>query len=306
MVSRERLLRLGTTVAEHATAKRVRVIAQLLLLAALVFVVVRVRSIWHGSRVEVAGVGWPSLVGALLLAGLGLTASGFVWLTILERLGLRTRPRWTAIFFQAQLAKYIPGSLWQYAGRTALSRARGLPTRLVAVSLPIELGASITAGAVMAALLLGAWGIPVVVAALCSCVAAGRRVRQRRLRLSRELSAAAAVVPPFVAIWLVLGSSFWLTAHALLAVPASQFLFYIGAFTASWVVGVVAIYSPGGLGVREAVLVALLHSRMGSANALVVAAVSRLMLVLVDVILAGFGAAADRRGRVSLDAADPA
>ena len=50
MVSRERLLRLGATVAERATERRVRVLAQLLLVAAAVFVALRVRSIWHGGQ----------------------------------------------------------------------------------------------------------------------------------------------------------------------------------------------------------------------------------------------------------------
>jgi hypothetical protein len=53
-------------------------------------------------------------------------------------------------------------------------------------------------------------------------------------------------------------------------------------------------------------LVALLSGRMKASDALVVAAASRLILLLVDVVLAGISTAALRRGRPPLDAVDPA
>jgi uncharacterized membrane protein YbhN (UPF0104 family) len=80
----------------------------------------------------------------------------------------------------------------------------------------------------------------------------------------------------------------------------------MGAFAVAWLAGLLAVYAPGGLGVREAVLVALLSSRIGAADALVVAAASRLILIFVDVVLAGIATAALRRGRPPLDVADPA
>ena len=70
---------------------------------------------------------------------------------------------------------------------------------------------------------------------------------------------------------------------------------YMGTFAVAWLAGLLAIYAPGGLGVREAVLVALLHGRIGAADALVVAAASRLVLVLADVLLAAVSTAALRR-----------
>jgi len=103
MVSRERLVNTAESVARVATARRTRAAGQVLLLVTLVFVLVRVRSIWHDSSIDLAGVDWWALIGALLIAAAGVAASAFIWLVILERLGLRTRPRWVSIFFQAQL-----------------------------------------------------------------------------------------------------------------------------------------------------------------------------------------------------------
>jgi glycosyltransferase 2 family protein len=110
----------------------------------------------------------------------------------------------------------------------------------------------------------------------------------------------------YIPSWLVLGASFWLCARGLAGAPSHDLAFYTGAFAMAWLAGLLAVYAPGGLGVREAVLVALLSSRIGAADALVVAAASRLILIGVDVVLAGLATMALRRGRARLDAADPA
>jgi uncharacterized membrane protein YbhN (UPF0104 family) len=111
----------------------------------------------------------------------------------------------------------------------------------------------------------------------------------------------------YLPVWLLLGASFWLCARGLLGVPAADVTVYMAAFAIAWLAGLLAVYAPGGLGVREAVLVALLSGRIGAGNALVVAAASRLILILVDVLFAGIATAAMRRGpRPQLDLGDPA
>jgi glycosyltransferase 2 family protein len=303
MVSRERLLRLGATVAEQATTKRVRLLAQFLLLAAIAFVVLRVRSLWHGSGIELAQVDWGALAGAFVLGVAGTAAGALIWLAILESLGVRTKLWWVGLFFQAQLGKYIPGSVWQYAGRAAVARTHGIAVRPVGVSLPVEFAASAVAAGSMAAFLLGWWGAAVVGAAALLLIAFERPSRSRRPALFAAIRATILYVP----VWLLLGASFWLCARGLLGAPTEDLTFYIGAFAVAWLAGLVAVYAPGGLGVREAVLVALLSSRIGAANALVVAAASRLILILADVLLAGIATAAMRRGpRRQLDVGDPA
>jgi hypothetical protein len=302
MLSRERLLRLGATAAERATTKRVRLVAQLLLVAGIVFVVLRVRSLWHGSHIEFGRVDWLALAGALLLGAAGTAAGAVIWLAILEVLGVRTQRRWAGIFFQAQLGKYIPGSVWQYAGRAAVARSNGIPVRPVGVSLPVEFVASAVASGAMAAFLLGWWGVALIVPAALGLIVAERLASARQPAVRATLRATLLYLPA----WLILGAGFWLCARGLVAAPARDLAFYIGAFAVAFLAGLVAVYAPGGLGVREAVLVGLLSGRIGAADALVVAAASRLMLIVVDVVLAGVATATLRRGGPRLDVADTA
>lgn len=302
MVSRERILRLGATVAERAVARRVRAGAQILMLAAIVFVVLRVRSLWHGGHVELATVDWVALAASVVLAGAATAGCALIWLTILDTLGVRTQQRWTGLFFQAQLGKYIPGSIWQYASRAAVARAHAIPGRPVALSLPVELAASAMAAGSMSAFLLGWWGVAVAAPVAVGLIAVERLLGHRRPLVRATVRATLLYLP----VWLVLGSSFWLCARGLDAVPAADLASYIGAFAVAWLAGLLAVYAPGGLGVREAVLVALLAGRIGAADALVVAAASRLILIFVDVVLAGLATVALRRGRARLDVVDPA
>lgn len=283
MAWRERLLRVGAI----ANTRRVRIAAQLLLLAGLVFVLLRLRSIWRDSHIDLSHVGWASAGGAVLLAACATAASGFIWLAILRQLGAPTRACWVGVFFQAQLGKYIPGSVWQYAGRTALARAHRIPVRPVAISLPVEFVGSMGGAAVLSLLVLGWWGaigVPVALLAIALALrvwsdSSGRGARRVALRTTSL----------YVAAWPLTGISFWLVGRALISAPLRDMAVYIGAFAVAWAVGVVAVYAPGGLGVREAVLVAILRGRIGSADALVVAAASRAVFAFVDVALAGGG-----------------
>lgn len=290
MPSRGDLAALGSRLAALASERRVLVAGRILLLAALVFVVVRLRSLWQESTVGLGGVDWAELGGAFALSAVGVAGSGFAWLEILRRLGVAVRPAWAGVFFSGQLAKYIPGTVWQYAGRATLARARAIPLRPVAISLPVELGTSLAAAGVLATLLLGAWGILLGAACLAAVVAGGGK-----LPMPPAVRVAAGVAPLYVLLSLAIGAGFWLTARGLLGVPSRDVLFYIGAFWAAWAVGLVAVFAPGGIGVREAMLVAILHGRLGSADALVLAAVSRGLLTAVDLAAAGAGVLLLRR-----------
>jgi uncharacterized membrane protein YbhN (UPF0104 family) len=278
----ERLLGLAARIAERATGRRVRVAGQVLLLAGLAFVLLRLRSIWHDSHVDLDRVGWGWIAGAVAATACGVVCTGFVWLVILRALGAHARPRWAAIYFQAQLSKYIPGTVWQYASRAAIARAQGVPLRPLAASVPIELAATALAAGVVSLLLFGGWGL-LGAAVLVALATLARRQSIRSRRGFRGLVAASRAVPLYACIWVVVGIGFWLTARGLVEARAHDISFYVGAFALAWLVGLVVVYAPAGLGVREAVLVALLRGRLGSADAVVLAAAFRGVLTLVDI-----------------------
>lgn len=289
-----RVERLAARCAGLASARSVRVVGQLLLLVGLVFVGLRLRSLWHEGHIDLSRLDWLPLVGSALVAATVVVATGFIWILILRLLGGRPRPRWVAIFVEAQIGKYIPGSVWHYAGRAALAGVEGLRVRATTVSVTIELAASVVAAAVVGTLVAGSLTFAVVAAAAGLFLAISWWLSPLRIR--HAVRAGVVAVPLYVAVSLLLGVAFWLTVRALLRVGIDDFGFYTGAFALAWVVGLVAIFAPVGLGIREAILVALLRSRLGTADAVVLAVVFRAVLTVVDVGTAAAAALVLRSG----------
>jgi uncharacterized membrane protein YbhN (UPF0104 family) len=297
--------------ASIVTSRRVRIVAQALVLCAVAFVLIQVHSIWHESQIDLGQVNWPLIVGAGVLAAAAVVAAGYVWLQILRRLGVEVRQRWVAIFLETQLGKYIPGSVWHYAGRTALTRVEGVAVGTVALSVTVELAVSVFAGLVVASLILGAAGIIATAVLISSAGLAVSRLEIRRLQplgrlaprvaaadVKRALQATVDGTALYVVIWFMLAAAFWLTAHALFSVPIAQAPYYMGVYGTACLVGLIAIFAPVGFGVREALIVALLRSRLGTADALVLAASSRLLLTIVDLTTAAVGVVLLRRRRL--------
>jgi uncharacterized membrane protein YbhN (UPF0104 family) len=276
-----------------------RAASRLLAAGLVVYLVVRLWQLWgrHPIDFHTADVGL--FVLSIVVSAAAVLGFALVWPLILRRLGVDARVGWIGLWFKSALGKYIPGSVWQYAGRVTLARARGVPVQTGLASLAIEVVASVAAAAVVSALALpweiavAVWGALVILGALAfayrrSIVALGARLAAPALaRVDRQTVAAGVRSVPaagalYVVGWAIYGTAFWLTARALFAVPASSLPHYLGVFAIAWVVGFVVVFAPGGIGVREAVLVALLSDRLGEAHAIALAAASRLILSAID------------------------
>jgi hypothetical protein len=214
----------------------------------------------------------PSIAAGLI----SILISGFIWTRILTWLGANPPRAAVGLFLQAQLGKYVPGSVWQYAGRVSLSGTYGIATGIAARSLPIELAAMICAAALFAFLLIGWWGLAVVIGLLVAARLVESRLEQGAARNTLRASLF------YATTWPLIGASFWITGHALAQIPVNELAFYTGVFSVAWLAGLAAIYAPGGLGVREAVIVALLRGKVGDANAVLIAIASRAVFTLCD------------------------
>lgn len=291
MLTAEKRDRLAQRIGALATSRRARIVSELVLAAVLVFFLVRLRSIWRNGGFSFDHVDWPLFAAAAAVTVGASLAPGLVWLAILRRLGVSAGRTLLGVFFQAQVAKYIPGSIWQYAGRVTLARTHGLPVEPVSLSLVIEVASSALAAGAIALLLLGWWGAAgiAVVLLLLPVYVSRLDLSRAKGRLRRIVSGTAHAVPAYILIWAVTGFGFWLLAAAFVRADLADLPVYVGAFAAAWLVGLFAVYAPGGLGVREALLVLLLHRRIGAPEALLLAGVSRALLTTIDVVAAGAG-----------------
>jgi len=295
MVSRERLIRFGATAYAAREKPAARVIGRLLAVALIVLLALRLWQLWRRDPVDFGRLDGGVFAAAVVASIAAVSAYGFVWPYILRRLGTPAPFSWITLFFKSQLGKYLPGSVWQYAGRVGLARNRGVPVQRALTSIVAEIAYSAVAAAAVSSLILGWVAAAGVFLGLAALLALGFALRGRLARLSGKLLPALRAGPPAVAFYLVVwglyGLAFWTTARALFAIPASDIPHYIGVFALAWLAGLVAFFAPGGIGVREAVIAALLAGRLGQADAIVLAATSRIVLSAIDLVagVASFG-----------------
>jgi hypothetical protein len=311
MVSRERLLSLGATVAERTRAAierpAVRLLGRLFALGLLVLLALRLWQLWRRDPVDFGTVDGGVFAAAVVASVAAVSAYGLVWIFLLRRLGTQAPLSWMTLFFKSQLAKYLPGSVWQYAGRVGLAHGRGVTVQRALVSVAAEIGYSALSAAAAASLILGSIAAAGVFVGLAVLLPLGMRLVRPglveegayldRQSVSAALRAAPAAVGLYLVVWALYGLAFWTTGRALFAIPFSDLPQYIGVFALAWLAGLVAFFAPGGIGVREAVIAALLAARLGQADAIVLAATSRIILSAVDLVAgaASFGLPALRR-----------
>lgn len=286
--------------------RRVWLAAQVALAAAVVwFAGRRLVAGWSEVREAASGLTLdPVAIAAaagVILATYALLISA--WRAVLLGWGERLRyPAAARIWCLSNLARYVPGRVWQIAGMAAMAQRAGVSPWAAAGSAVIVQLLAIGTGAVVTGLFAVETGYPVVIAAsgvvavLAALALASPRataVLSRTLTrlLGRELKlepvgkgALAASAAVTALAWISYGVALYLLVQGLLGEPRLSIGAAVGAFTASYLLGLVAVFTPGGLGVREGVIFLLLERPLGPGAATLVTVGSRLLMSATEVV----------------------
>lgn len=220
-----------------------------LILTAGVFIAFRWRSTdW--TALATAKIGW------LLLGGLAYAAA--LLALPIAATGGPDRRIWRAAF-EAQLHKYVPGSVWQAQPLVAVGGLR--------LALRVGWATILTAAIAIAANVQGWVLVATSIALVCLIAVSGARLGWR-----------------FTAkgvFWAGVAALLMITSGALVAVGLGMDFVSVGrAVGAAWGFGVLAVPVPSGIGIREASMTLLL-SEQGPP----VAAAHRLLTLVVDVVV---------------------
>jgi len=250
--------------------------------------------------------------GLLSVAGVTITIGliGLMWHLLLLDQGLPVAiAKSLQIIAVAQIGKYLPGNVGHFAGRTALGSAAGIPAGVVLSTILIETIWTVAVGtglSVLAAILyvdlrqftglpnFGHWHLVLLGFALFLLPSLGVLCINRWMpKLSRwigggkpivvpRLSTAIIVVALMLTCFLLLGAILQLQAQWLFEVQNTSLLQLTCLFTAAWLAGYLIPGAPGGLGVREAMMVLLLGPVLGAGVAAGLGVTMRLATVLGD------------------------
>jgi len=285
-----------------------RLLGILVVVLSFVFIVYRFweyRGWFFEWRPDMAGV-TVSLINALAYAAACFLLSA-AWRHLLILCGQPDPdPRLChRIYGRANIAKYLPGNVFHFAGRQVLGWKAGYSHGCIACASVYEiLGMLVISGAIaitgivlfnlrtinLTALQLG--GVTGIALFLAACIALFSEVLLRKRGIG----------PSQRSVFMVLGSLFrpysyyiifFLFTGGMLAllfyvvatpVGINTMLQIVAAYSSAWIIGYITPGAPGGIGVREALLVVSLGQIVDEPQALLIALLFRLITVIGDVI----------------------
>lgn len=217
-----------------------------------------------------------------------------------ERLAFANAAR---IWFVSNLGRYVPGKVWQIgamgvmAERAGVSPVAAVGSSLViaivnviagiAIAVPLGAGQALGSGLLLPvaagltlAVLAAPWLLPVA-------VRAAARLLRRDIRVPTLPHRAVWIAGVGCAVaWLLYGVAFRCLHIALLGRATGDLGGSTAAFTASYLVGFLALFAPGGIGMREWALGPLLEQFgiAAGAEATLIVLASRLWLTIIEIL----------------------
>ncbi len=287
-----------------------RLIVTVLVLFALFFTIYRSAGQLGDSEIKLGNVDWWAWLLAMACYGGTMTLAGFFWFVVLRKFGQQVGFGQAFLaFFASQLGKYVPGKAMVVVIRTDMVRGDQVRTAPAAVSVFVETLTWIFVGSAIACLMLGlqfrqhvaltgtAIGLTVAAGVLTYPpifrMIAGRFVARKSKSAARFLSGYD--VRTMLTGWLLMGLgwclnglSLWLVIWGIPGadIAVSDFSLTLACVSLATVAGFVSLL-PGGLGVREIVMIPLLGARFGVDVALVAAIAIRLIWLASELLGAG-------------------
>ena len=265
---------------------------------------------------DIPPIDWSIAIVLTLVLSIVITALNTFTIALNWRLLLRDQDVHVSLLHVwqmvavSQIGKYLPGNVGHFAGRAVLGKEQGIPLGVTVATTSIETIWNVIVGAALTllALALGIGGFESVledsfattemlVALLLVSVAAptvGIMVMNRVFpRLSLKLGGGALVKPPRVVTSLVvggvilfnlfvLGAVLKLQATAVFQAHGGNFFLFALLFSVAWIIGYLVPGSPGGMGVREAMMLLLFTPVIGAGATLGISVTMRVTSILGD------------------------
>lgn len=188
------------------------------------------------------------------------------------------------IYSVTQLAKYVPGNIFQFAGRQVIMMKEGYPGYLIAKSGMLELVLLVLAGVLCGTLVLPLFSIWIVfpynILLLILSVFFVFYVngKLKLIYYNRTLMC--------YFIFLIISSGIFVSVIQVTAGlhnPSLSFITYVmGGYIIAWLIGLVTPGSPAGIGIREVVLLFFLKSYYPESAIVLAIIISRIITVFGD------------------------
>lgn len=252
-------------------------------------------------------INYTALASAWIFTTLSVFLGALGWWLTLTGLGQSVRVVASLrVHFLSNLAKYIPGYAWQLIRKASLTHEMGISPGVVGQGMILELFQIVFTGlGIVIALipdnLLNRWignqsilpifpflrvfVLLIMTVFLISLPFILRKYLSRSYSRVKPLALWGATLA-ILAGWVVFGVAFWLIGISIQQMPFSRLPLFTFALATSFLVGLAIIIVPGSIGVRESIMVFILGPIIGGPVAVLIAALSRLIVTLSEIVCA--------------------
>jgi glycosyltransferase 2 family protein len=268
---------------------------------------------WHEITAYQWEINYPILILSVIAHLLTLTIQARVWCMIMVGFGHRV-PLKTAfkISYIASLARYVPGKLWPMVGMAVLAKQAkidervsvaswaiatmfGMPASFLVGGICLMLHSSKAASDISQKLGPGMYLMAALVTVISLLLLLAPNItlwlynlllklmKRPGVKFSLTVKQGIAVYLGYAVSWIAYGISFWLFMISILPHANVPILAAIGTFVLGYMIGYIAIFTPGGFGVRELIVTLLLSPYIGAVSA-GIAVASRIWNLAVEVI----------------------
>jgi uncharacterized membrane protein YbhN (UPF0104 family) len=262
---------------------------------------------WQDLQNYTFEINWGITILSILLLCCYLLMMSFAWQATTKvfncSLPLKLSiPTW----FISCAGRYIPGKIWYLTGRVFFYKMHGQSATLTGTAFILDQLMWLFSSVVVAAItlsFLNTFPAIFIILLITGAVLGGVILFHPSLSsqalgflVKRKYSEQAAVVHPIrvpqllrVSIFYLLAFvpftiAFYLFAGNFASFPVTQAGYLIGSLSIATVIGTFAIFIPGGLGVREGVLIWCLSLFMPSETAIIIAISARIWFVSAEVV----------------------
>jgi len=243
-----------------------------------------------------------ALIVSAVLCQIAIASSARAWVALFSDLVVSRRDRSVlrGTFYLSQITKYLPvGGVAQAASQLGLARTVGVPLKRAAVAFPVSAVGAVVGGSTLGSALvfdskLPTWARILSLFGLATIVFLHRGLMARVLDLARrfvkripgsdQLPTQRDIIVFYGWALVTIGAlcaAYAILLHSL-TTAMNPFVVF-SAFALSWVIGFVVVPIPAGVGVREAVIVALLPG-VGAAPLLAASLALRLLSIATELL----------------------
>lgn len=288
-----------------------KVLASVVALIAVIYFILQVAK--NIAEIPPLDFGSPSIFIAvcsifLVVANIGM--GGLFWQLLLRDSGVQASFGSTQVVFAiSQFGKYLPGNVGQHVGRVVLAKRANIPVPVTLSTIFIEIlfviGVSAALGLLALVYILDDTAVRLQVENAKTLLAMGIvmmlflpwlciRVANRFFpEVMTRLSGGYKITPPslmtaifgsilFLISFLALGLALKLHSQYFFGVEKLGVLQFTGLFSIAWLAGYIMPGAPGGLGVRESMMLLLLSPFIGEGAAIGLSITLRLTTTLAD------------------------